>query len=159
MANTLKSRLIEFIASKGMSVRRFEIECGLPNAYVSNLRNNITSRRLEVITAKFPDLNLQWLMTGEESMSRSMVSDSVEETEADIEKRLTEMNMQMIRMMTEFVKQEAIITDRYRECIDRLQSQCDRLQEQNLKLADMLEKAMSDEQPNPKRVHGKTIIG
>ncbi len=157
MENTLKSRLIEFIASKGMSVRRFEIECGLPNAYVSNLRNNITSRRLEVITEKFPDLNLQWLMTGEESMSRSKTSDSIEETDANIEKRLTEMNMQMIRMMTEFVKQEAKIADRYRECIDRLQVQCDRLQEQNLKLIGMLENTMSE--PSPKRMQGETIIG
>jgi len=159
MENTLKSRLIEFIASKGMSVRRFEIECGLPNAYVSNLRHNITSRRLEVITAKFPDLNLQWLMTGEESMSRSETSDNAEETDADIEKRLTEMNMQMIRMMTEFVRQEAKIADRYRECIDRLQTQCDRLQEQNLKLTGMLEMKMCNEQPSPKRTQGKTIIG
>ncbi|MBP3533440.1 MAG: hypothetical protein J6J75_03965, partial [Alistipes sp.] len=89
MERNLKSRLIEFIASKGMSIRRFEIECGLPNAYVSNIRNNITSRRLEVITAKFPDLNLQWLMTGEGSMSRSESAEGGG-TDADIERRLSE---------------------------------------------------------------------
>ena len=151
MERNLKSRLIEFIASKGMSIRRFEIECGLPNAYVSNIRNNITSRRLEVITAKFPDLNLQWLMTGEGSMSRSESAEGGG-TDADIERRLSEMNMQLIRMMTEFVRQETKITERYRDCIDRLQ-------EQNEKLSDMIEKMIPDEQPNRKRSLGKTVIG
>lgn len=151
MERNLKSRLIEFIASKGMSIRRFEIECGLPNAYVSNIRNNITSRRLEVITAKFPDLNLQWLMTGEGSMSRNESSEG-SGTDADIERRLSEMNMQLIRMMTEFVRQETKITERYRDCIDRLQ-------EQNEKLSGMIEKMIPDEQPNRKRSLGKTVIG
>lgn len=141
MEKNLKSRLLEFIASKDMSVRRFEIECGLPNAYVSNLRNNITSRRLEVITAKFPDLNLQWLMTGEESMSRNESVENAGGSDANIEKRLSEINMQLIRMMTEFVKQETKITERYRECIDRLQ-------EQNAKLTGMLEKTISGGQSN-----------
>lgn len=151
MERNLKSRLIEFIASKGMSIRRFEIECGLPNAYVSNIRNNITSRRLEVITAKFPDLNLQWLMTGEGSMSRNESSEGGG-TDADIERRLSEMNMQLIRMMTEFVRQETKITERYRDCINRLQ-------EQNEKLSGMIEKMIPDEQPNRKRSLGKTVIG
>ena len=134
-----------------MSIRRFEIECGLPNAYVSNIRNNITSRRLEVITAKFPDLNLQWLMTGEGSMSRNESSEG-SGTDADIERRLSEMNMQLIRMMTEFVRQETKITERYRDCIDRLQ-------EQNEKLSGMIEKMIPDEQSNKKRSLGKTVIG
>lgn len=120
MERNLKSRLIEFIARKECRYDEFEIECGLPNAYVSNIRNNITSRRLEVITAKFPDLNLQWLMTGEGSMSRNESSEGGG-TDADIERRLSEMNMQLIRMMTEFVRQETKITERYRDCIDRLQ--------------------------------------
>jgi putative phage repressor len=152
MEKNLKSRLIEFIASKDMSIRRFEIECGLPNAYVSNIRNNITSRRLEVITAKFPDLNLQWLMTGEGSMSRNESAEGAGGTNADIERRLSEMNMQLIRMMTEFVRQETKITERYRDCIDRLQ-------EQNEKLSGMMEKMISDEQPNRKHTLGKTVIG
>lgn len=151
MEKNLKSRLIEFIASKDMSIRRFEIECGLPNAYVSNIRNNITSRRLEVITAKFPDLNLQWLMTGEGSMSRSESAEG-NGANADIERRLSEMNMQLIRMMTEFVRQETKITERYRDCIDRLQ-------EQNEKLSVLIEKMIPDEQPNKRHSLGKTVIG
>lgn len=138
MENNLKSRLIEFISTKGMSIRRFEQECGLPNAYVSNLRNNITSRRLDTITAKFPDLNLQWLMTGEGSMSRIESAENGSDGKS-IEQRLGEMNMQMIRFVTEFVRQEAKITESYRENIDRLQ-------EQNAKLTDMIEKILRDGQ-------------
>lgn len=159
MENNLKSRLIEFITSKDMSVRRFEIECGLPNAYVSNLRNNITSRRLEIITAKFPDLNLQWLMTGEGCMSRNEPLENLDAEGADIGKRLAEMNVQMLRMMTEFVRREEKTAERYRECIDRLQEQCRQLQEQNTRLADMLEKTASDGQPDNRRTRRKAVIG
>lgn len=152
MENNLKSRLSEFIASKGMSIRRFEQECGLPNAYVSNLRNNITSRRLDTITAKFPDLNLQWLMTGEGGMSRNESENNTDQTNAGLEKRLSDINMQMIRFVTEFVRQEAKIAESYRESIDRLQKQ-------NAKLTDIIEKMLQDRQPAPKRKNKKTVIG
>ena len=138
MENNLKSRLSEFIASKGMSIRRFELECGLPNAYVSNLRNNITSRRLDTITAKFPDLNLQWLMTGEGSMSRSEAATDGSDGD-NAEKRLNEMNMQLLRMITEFIRQENKIAERYRESIDRLE-------EQNARLTELIEKLLADRQ-------------
>lgn len=152
MENNLKSRLSEFIASKGMSIRRFEQECGLPNAYVSNLRNNITSRRLDTITAKFPDLNLQWLMTGEGGMSRNESENNTDQTNAGLEKRLSDINMQMIRFVTEFVRQEAKIAESYRESIDRLQKQ-------NAKLTDIIEKMLQDRQPAPKRKNKKAVIG
>ena len=90
-------------------------------------------------------------MTGEGSMSRNESSEGGG-TDADIERRLSEMNMQLIRMMTEFVRQETKITERYRDCIDRLQ-------EQNEKLSGMIEKMIPDEQPNRKRSLGKTVIG
>lgn len=124
MENNLKSRLIEFITAKGMSIRRFEQECGLPNACISNMRNNITTRRLDAITAKFPDLNLQWLMTGEGGMSRTEPDGNTGEQDAGgLEKRLSDINMQMIRFVTEFVRQEEKKIAMYREDINRLQVQ------------------------------------
>ncbi len=152
MENNLKSRLVEFISAKGMSIRRFELECGLPNAYVSNLRNNITARRLDTITAKFPDLNLQWLMTGEGVMSRTEPEDHAGEADAGLEKRLGDMNLQMIRMLREFVEREKRIAESYRESIDRLQ-------EQNARLTGIIERLLADRQEGNSETHTKTVIG
>ena len=82
-------------------------------------------------------------MTGKETMPHNNALGETDGSDANIEKRLSEMNMQLIRMMTEFVKQEEKTAERYRECIDRLQ-------EQNKKLTDMLEKMMRDEEENEK---------
>ena len=158
MEKNLKSRIIEFIASKDMSVRRFEIECGLPNAYVSNLRNNITSRRLDAITAKFPELNLQWLMTGEGSMSRNEPVENSGTDDDDIEKRFVKMHMQMLRIMTEFIKREENNAAQYREHIDHLVEECEHLRKQNLELTGMLKEIMTDWRDESKRPCGKAII-
>lgn len=41
MEQTVKERLIQFIKYKGLSQRKFEIEVGLSNGYINNIRNGI----------------------------------------------------------------------------------------------------------------------
>lgn len=66
----MKKRLQLFIESSGMSTRRFEIACGFPNAYVSNIKHTITPKRLAAIAEHFPQLNISWLLSGEGEMLR-----------------------------------------------------------------------------------------
>ena len=68
MDRLVKERLRTFIASKDMSIRRFEILCGFPNSFVSNIKRSTSPTRLEVIASKFPELNITWLMTGNGEM-------------------------------------------------------------------------------------------
>ncbi len=65
-----KKRLLQFIMFKNISVHKFEIEVGLSNGYVKNMRNSIQPDKVRNIVLKFPDLNPGWLLTGEGEMLR-----------------------------------------------------------------------------------------
>lgn len=68
---TIKERLISFIAYLGIGQGKFEKECGLANGYVNNIRKSITPEKLQIIALHYPDLNTGWLMTGEGEMLKS----------------------------------------------------------------------------------------
>lgn len=64
----LKERIIQFIEYKGISVQRFEKEVGLSNAAVSKMGDNTRRATIDKISNCFPDLNPNWLLTGEGEM-------------------------------------------------------------------------------------------
>ena len=68
MEQTVKQRLIEFMRAKKLSQRRFETIAGLSNGYINSLRQAPTATKLQSILSAFPDLNQQWLLTGEGKM-------------------------------------------------------------------------------------------
>lgn len=68
MQQTVKQRLIEFIKSKGLSQRRFETIVGLSNGYVNNISSGIGAAKFAEISKHFPDLNRNWLLTGDGEM-------------------------------------------------------------------------------------------
>ena len=64
----LKSRLREFIDYKGLSVQSFELQCGLSNGAVSKMGNNTRRSTIDKISKTYPELNTNWLLTGEGGM-------------------------------------------------------------------------------------------
>lgn len=68
---TVKSRLIAFIAYLGIGQGKFEKNCGLANAYVANIRESVTPKKLQQISQHYPELNTGWLLTGEGEMLKS----------------------------------------------------------------------------------------
>ena len=68
MEQTVKERLMNFIKSSGVSVRAFERACGLSNGYIKELRKSPTADKVRSIMDAYPELNAQWLMTGEGEM-------------------------------------------------------------------------------------------
>lgn len=168
MENSLKSRLLEFIASRRISVRRFEMECGFPNSYVSNLKSNITSKRLDAIVARYPELNVTWLVTGQGAMlneASAPVSfrDGTASSPDDIERRLSEMNLRMMQTVADLSEREMEMNRRYQNCIDfmlahrekalaafeaerartsELMAHINRIQEQNQSLIEMINSLM-----------------
>ncbi len=65
---TISKRLIDFIHSEGLSVCEFERMISAGNGYVSRIKKSIKPSRLEIISLKFPQLNIQWLLSGEGEM-------------------------------------------------------------------------------------------
>ena len=79
MSNTV-SRIKEFIDSKGLSVRKFEEAVGFSNgAFATQYKNNksIGSDKIENILCSFPELNTEWLLTGNGEMLKSEVATEV----------------------------------------------------------------------------------
>ncbi len=68
MEQTVKERLIHFMKSKRLSQKRFEEACGLSNGYLNSLRKAPGLDKLQSIIYTFPELNQQWLLTGEGEM-------------------------------------------------------------------------------------------
>lgn len=64
----VNSRILEFISAKGLSIAEFERLCGLSNGYVRKVKNSLGKRGLSDILRKFPNLNSEWLLTGQGEM-------------------------------------------------------------------------------------------
>lgn len=69
---SLKSRLLEFIQYKGLTVQKFEQLVGLSNAAVSKMGDNTRKSTIDKISNQFPELNRSWLLTGEGTMLRTI---------------------------------------------------------------------------------------
>lgn len=73
-SQTIKDRILFWIENQNMSVSAFERKCGLSVGYVSNLKPNTNSKKINDILNAFPNLNREWLLTGEGEMLLSTPS-------------------------------------------------------------------------------------
>lgn len=74
MELTVKQRLVEYLAKKGIGQNKFERLAGISNGYISNLKNAPKEGHLTKILQAAPDLNRVWLLTGEGEMLNSDIS-------------------------------------------------------------------------------------
>lgn len=68
MEAKVKQRLMQFIGYKKLSIREFERLCSLSNGYVKGIKYNILPNKMRNIILQFPELNINWLLTGEGEM-------------------------------------------------------------------------------------------
>lgn len=73
---TVKDRIITYIKYIGISQKRFEETVGVSNGYVNNVKASPSSTVLQKIFSACPDLNKDWLLTGEGPMLTSDLSGS-----------------------------------------------------------------------------------
>ena len=64
---SVKQRLIEFIKKKNLRIANFERNIGMSEGYVHKLKS-LGADNLLKIKEEYPDINLNWLITGEEQM-------------------------------------------------------------------------------------------
>jgi hypothetical protein len=70
-------RLIQYIEYKHLTIHKFEMSVGMANATISNglkKGGSLNSSRLKVILDTYPDLSLDWLLTGKGNMLRRVPS-------------------------------------------------------------------------------------
>lgn len=75
---TVKDRLMMFIAQIGVSMNSFEIKSGLSVGYMRQLRKEPSREKIKSIILAFPQLNEEWLLTGEGEMLRSNYTQNVD---------------------------------------------------------------------------------
>src|SRR5690606_18534184 len=61
----IQRRVREIIAELGIDVKKFEIESGLSNGFVSKIGNSIRKTSFDKILFAFPTINKNWILTGE----------------------------------------------------------------------------------------------
>ena len=61
---SVKERLKSFIRDEGLSIRAFEESINVSNGYVNSISKGIGSDKIEIILENYPNLNLEWLLTG-----------------------------------------------------------------------------------------------
>ena len=71
---SVKERLIAYLSKNRITKSSFAREVGVSNAFISSIRKSISPEVLQKIKEAFPDLNIEWLMTGEGSMLLGDVS-------------------------------------------------------------------------------------
>ena len=65
---TQKERLKQFIEAMGFSVREFERAIGISSSTITHVKDNLSAKMKEKISANFQQLNMDWLLTGRGDM-------------------------------------------------------------------------------------------
>lgn len=63
-----KKRLLEFLQYLGIGQTKFEEKTGLGRASVSKIKDGMSAPNLAKILKAYPELNIEWLLTGEGNM-------------------------------------------------------------------------------------------
>jgi hypothetical protein len=65
---SIRTRIKDFITSLGIETKAFESATGLSNGFVNNIGQSIREKSMNQILTVYPELNRNWLLTGEGNM-------------------------------------------------------------------------------------------
>lgn len=69
----MKERIREYLRYKQISQNVFSRSIGVSNAYIPSIKRSIQPDKIAKIQEKYPDLNIEWLLTGKGEMLNSSV--------------------------------------------------------------------------------------
>lgn len=72
----MKDRILQIIEHLGVSNRAFEIKCGLSNGYINSMRRSLGLEKLENILKAYPEINREWLISGEGPMLKTNATEA-----------------------------------------------------------------------------------
>ena len=79
---SIKERIYRLCSEQGLTIAKFEKECGFSNGYVSSIRKNIGIEKLDKILKIFPNINRDWLIYGTGEMLRTTEEPITTETKS-----------------------------------------------------------------------------
>lgn len=96
---TVKERLTLFAKFKEKSVRAFEIKSNLTVGYVNAIRVSIQPDKIQRIASQYPDLNTEWLITGNGPMLKNLPEDSDSSALINEKERIISMLEAQVKML------------------------------------------------------------
>jgi transcriptional regulator with XRE-family HTH domain len=77
---SVKERLKKFVEYKGISDRQFSLSIGLSAGYINSISKSIQPDKISRISAQYPELNTNWLITGEGEMLKEDIDFKIKNT-------------------------------------------------------------------------------
>lgn len=125
---TLKDRIKIYCTRKNIPISGFERKSGLSNGYFNQVSKRPSSKKIDNISTAFPDLNIDWLLTGEGEMLKTDTTNQPESQPKQLE-------FDFNRWMENEEKKTAYL--------QKLITTNSRLSSTNSELVEMLKEAMS----------------
>ncbi|MEW6772941.1 MAG: hypothetical protein AB1304_02960 [Bacteroidota bacterium] len=98
-------RLLEYIKTKGYSKMDFYRKCGLSNGFLDKTDNPTLENILKIIK-NFPDLNLEWLITGKGEMIKKVSAEAEQIKEIQEKLKLYEDLISSLKETNELLKKQ-----------------------------------------------------
>lgn len=123
MVETIKDRLTKFLAFIEIGQGKFEKNCGLSNGTVNNIKEGgITTQKVEKILLAYPQLNIDWLITGrgdmEKQSSEAVSEDNLNTNDMDMKTLFDVIRRQNARL-DELEKENADLRRKYEHSEER----------------------------------------
>lgn len=77
MKSAVKERLEGFLKVKKITKTEFGRRIGVSAAYVTGIRRSLSQEKISSIAREFPELNIEWLLTGEGDMLKALIGHTV----------------------------------------------------------------------------------
>lgn len=101
MKSTVKDRIKLFLRYLNIGQNSFESKVGWSNGYINNTKN-ISADKLNQVFNEYPQLNINWLITGKgEMIDTSALSDPTEQTIGMVEEGAVEYKNKYLEMLEE----------------------------------------------------------
>jgi len=68
----MKKRLIEFLSYLGIGQTKFEEKVGLSRGLINNIKGEISLKTINKIVSAYPEINKEWLISGEGDMLKNI---------------------------------------------------------------------------------------
>jgi len=73
---TVKDRLKSYLSANNISMAEFSRRIGVSSAYITSMRKSIQPDKVERIKEEFPDIDIDWLLTGVKKSPPQQVVDT-----------------------------------------------------------------------------------